>query len=231
MKRLYVTEIYPTVQGEGPHTGHRQVFLRLAGCPLRCDYCDTPGSLTVNGTPPRAVDDVAREVVNLCRRESIETVSVTGGEPLAQADALRDCLILLRKSDLKIYLETAGVHPRSFARISDVVDTVAMDIKLPSATGRAYWAEHREFLSRSMSPVFIKVVVAGNSNKEEVAKAVAVAGRISPPPLLIFQPASPGPHGVQPPNPGFLSECLQMAAEVLPEVRIMSQMHKQWGIR
>src|SRR5438045_4116988 len=113
MTSAFVTEIYSTVQGEGPYAGERHVFLRLAGCPLRCDYCDTPGSLSAQGHARRGASDVAADIIAMAKRDAIATVSVTGGEPLAQAPFLQSLFPALKNAGLRIYLETAGVHPEA----------------------------------------------------------------------------------------------------------------------
>jgi 7-carboxy-7-deazaguanine synthase len=116
--RLRITEVFVSLQGESTRVGLPTVFVRLTGCPLRCQYCDT--AYAFHGGEWRDVDVLVAEV----RACGVRHVCVTGGEPLAQ----RDCFELLRRlcdQDLSVSLETsgaidaAGVDPR-VARIIDV---------------------------------------------------------------------------------------------------------------
>lgn len=82
-RQLDVHSIFFTVQGEGPYSGHRSVFLRLAGCNLQCPGCDTEytqGRETRNALP------ISDEITRISRKETSEKclVVITGGEPLRQ---------------------------------------------------------------------------------------------------------------------------------------------------
>lgn len=126
LPRLRVTEIFASIQGESNTVGIPTVFIRLTGCPLRCQYCDTTYAFT--GGEWMYLTDVESEVASY----SIRHVTVTGGEPLAQ----RDCLSLLSNlcdKKFKVSLETSG------ALAIDQVDprvVKIMDIKTP-ASGEA----------------------------------------------------------------------------------------------
>src|SRR5690554_2861378 len=84
--RLRITEIFLSLQGEARDAGWPSVFVRLTGCPLRCQYCDT--AYAFHGGQWQAIDDILAEVA----RHGVRHVCVTGGEPLAQ----KRCLDLLR---------------------------------------------------------------------------------------------------------------------------------------
>lgn len=224
-----VSEIYASVQGEGPYTGQPQIFVRLAGCPLRCHYCDTPDSLVANGHPRMTVDEIRREIARL--RESIDTVSITGGEPLIHAGFLKELTGTLKKDGFKIYLETAGIHAEGLKKVVKNCDVISMDIKLPSATGRPSWREHEKFLKVGRGKTFVKIVVEKHSNAEEISKAVEILEKEKQPPLLVLQPATPIPPLVEAPSPELLAGAYKEASARLPKVLVMPQQHKIWGVR
>jgi 7-carboxy-7-deazaguanine synthase len=123
MAECRITEIFYSLQGETRTVGLPTVFVRLTGCPLRCDYCDT--AYAFQGGKKMAIDDIVKEVASYHPRY----VTVTGGEPLAQ----QTCLELLSKlCDLgvEVSLETSGAMD-----ISGVDNRVVcvMDLKTPAS--------------------------------------------------------------------------------------------------
>jgi organic radical activating enzyme len=227
----FISEIYTSLQGEGPFTGERQIFVRLAGCPLRCDYCDTPNSLVARGHPKHSALETARLIFNESRLHKATTVSITGGEPLVQATFLSELLPVLRQKKFRIYLETAGVHPRNLTRVVKDCDVIAMDIKLPSATGKSHWDAHAEFLAVAAGKAFAKIVVERRSTKKEFSRALKLLSTSSIKPLLVLQPVTPGNSGVEAPTLEQLGDFYAMATQKLPRVLVMPQQHKLWGIR
>ncbi len=115
--RLKITEIFLSLQGEARDAGWPTVFVRLTGCPLRCQYCDT--AYAFFGGVWCAIDEILAEVAGY----GVRHVCVTGGEPLAQ----KRCLELLRRlcdAGYRVSLETSGAIDVSEvdARVSRVVD-------------------------------------------------------------------------------------------------------------
>lgn len=115
--RLKITEIFLSLQGESGFVGWPTVFVRLTGCPLRCQYCDTAYAFT--GGDWREIDDVVAEV----DRQGVRHVCVTGGEPLAQ----KNCPSLLTRlcdRGYTVSLETSGALDISAVdpRVIKVVD-------------------------------------------------------------------------------------------------------------
>jgi 7-carboxy-7-deazaguanine synthase len=99
--RLKITEIFRSLQGEGDAVGFPTVFVRLTGCPLRCQYCDTAYAFT--GGEWMSLDDIVARVTTMATRH----VCVTGGEPLAQGQ----CAALLQRlcdAGFEVSLETSG---------------------------------------------------------------------------------------------------------------------------
>ena len=101
MSKLRITEIFHSLQGESATVGWRTVFVRLTGCPLRCGYCDT--TYAFKGGEWIDIPTILDAVASYQARH----VTVTGGEPLAQAD----CLLLLTAlcdAGYQVSLETSG---------------------------------------------------------------------------------------------------------------------------
>ena len=102
--RLWVQEIFRTIQGEGPRAGQPSVFIRLAGCNLACRFCDTEFEQG-HWMLPRDVVDTARNLQPTSSRE-IPLYVITGGEPFRQdIRVLLDQLFVLHSV---VQIETAG---------------------------------------------------------------------------------------------------------------------------
>jgi 7-carboxy-7-deazaguanine synthase len=117
MTRLKVTEIFYSLQGEADTAGVPTVFVRLTGCPLRCQYCDT--AYAFHGGEWWELPDILARV----REFATSYVCVTGGEPLAQKDCTT-LLTMLCDAGLRVSLETSGALPLGDvdARVVKVVD-------------------------------------------------------------------------------------------------------------
>jgi 7-carboxy-7-deazaguanine synthase len=154
MSRLKITEIFRSLQGEADTAGIPTVFVRLTGCPLRCQYCDT--AYAFHGGEWWQVEAIARRVLELDARY----VCVTGGEPLAQPS----CLELLRclcDAGLRVSLETSGAM--SLAGVDRRVVRV-VDQKTP-ASGEETRNRYDE-LARLESKDLIKFVVCDRKDYE-----------------------------------------------------------------
>ncbi|MEP6883154.1 MAG: 7-carboxy-7-deazaguanine synthase QueE [Gammaproteobacteria bacterium] len=115
--RLRINEIFHSLQGEADAVGYPTVFVRLTGCPLRCQYCDTEYAFHAGDW--LGLDDIEAKVRGFGARH----VCVTGGEPLAQPNCLK---LLERLCDLgfEVSLETSGAMDIADvdARVSRVID-------------------------------------------------------------------------------------------------------------
>ena len=236
-------EIFSSVQGEGPYVGCRHLFVRFAGCNLSCRYCDTPrdlpgtcrvevrpgGQETVHIPNPLTPEEVAVLVAGLDLSRH-HAVSLTGGEPLLYPEFLRALIPLVRGTRRGIYLETNGTLTAALAAVVDLVDTVAMDVKLPSATGMApCWEEHREFLRVARDrEVIIKAVVARGTPLAEVLAAAELAGAVGA--VLVLQPVTAKDPNERPAPEELLA--LQTAAlGAVADVRVIPQVHRFCGMR
>ncbi len=108
---LRIVEIFPSIQGEGLRQGEPTIFVRLAGCELRCSFCDT--KYAWEGGRDMSPEEVVAAIRRIRRRFPARWVSLTGGEPFLQD--LRGLVRLIRKEGLKIQVETSGVVHRPLA--------------------------------------------------------------------------------------------------------------------
>jgi 7-carboxy-7-deazaguanine synthase len=150
---LPVNEIFFSLQGESTHAGRPCTFVRLKGCPLRCRWCDTEYAF-YEGQSLKISEILARVADYAC-----PLVELTGGEPLAQKNAI-PLLKALVKSSYEVLLETSGAF--SVAEVPKEVKII-MDIKAPgSGECERNLYSNLEYLKKGKDE--IKIVV---SNKED----------------------------------------------------------------
>jgi 7-carboxy-7-deazaguanine synthase len=123
LSRLRITEIFYSLQGETRTVGIPTVFVRLTGCPLRCQYCDT--SYAFQGGEWWEIVTILEKVASF----KTHHVTVTGGEPLAQKPCL-ELLTALCNQDYEVSLETSGAL--DIAAVDPRVIKV-VDIKTPGS--------------------------------------------------------------------------------------------------
>ena len=104
---LPLMEAFYTLQGEGFYAGTAAYFLRIGGCDVGCHWCDVKESWDSNMYPPTKINDILNEIPMY----SVDTVVITGGEPLMWN--LDKLTAGLKKRNLKVHLETSGAYPYS----------------------------------------------------------------------------------------------------------------------
>ncbi|MFQ5600027.1 MAG: radical SAM protein [Candidatus Krumholzibacteriia bacterium] len=123
MTRLRINEIFYSIQGESTHAGRPCVIVRLTGCPLRCNYCDTEYAFDAGRW--MTLDAVLGAV----RAAPSRLVEITGGEPLAQ-DAAIPLMRRLLDEGYEVLLETSGAY--SIADVPPGVRRI-VDMKTPDS--------------------------------------------------------------------------------------------------
>jgi len=244
-----VVEIVSTLQGEGPLVGTLQILVRLAGCNLDCDYCDTPGAHGWRG--PAEVEEragsmrfgerpnpmtpraVAEEALRLAREAPSRWVAWTGGEPLWHVDFLKEAIPPLRDAGLGQFLETNGTLPDALGEVADLVDYVSADVKLPSlARGIPDLGACERFLAvarEAGKEGCAKLVFTDSTTRGEIESSARLARGVGWP--FVLQPATAIEGGPRPPSPERILAAHAEAATVHDHVLLIPQVHVQLGLR
>jgi 7-carboxy-7-deazaguanine synthase len=154
---MQIIEIYKSLQGESSFTGLPCVFVRLAGCNLRCRWCDS--EYTFKGGTKMSNEEVAAEVQRLMLGGGL--VEITGGEPLLQERELIPLMKQLVESGYTLLLETSGERP--LQRVPPAVFKI-VDVKCPDS------GEERSFRMENLGAISkrdeIKFVIASRTDYE-----------------------------------------------------------------
>ena len=174
-KSIFINEIFYSIQGEAKNSGKPTVFIRTAGCPFRCSYCDTEYAFT-EGKKLKI-----SEIISKVKSYKTNYVTVTGGEPLAQKnivyllDALIDC-------SFNISLETSGLMDISSVP-KDI--EIVMDIKTPSSN------EADKNIKNNLSLIkksdVLKFVI-GNKNDYKWSKKIILENNLADFSNIFFSP-------------------------------------------
>ncbi len=243
MIKANLIEIFGSYQGEGPLVGEPMTFLRFQDCALSCVYCDTPASFVKH--PEFRVEKIpgsgvfafrpnpvtAEELTRIFHDFKEPWVSLTGGEPLQHGEFLAHWLPKV-KGKHRFLLETNGVLSGELKRVIQDVEVVSMDLKLPSVTGmRPFWKEHREFLQIAREKkVYVKVVISAPTDPVDLERALALVEDLAPEIPFILQPVTPFGPVRETVDASRLQEFFEISKRHLPDVRVIPQMHPQWGV-
>jgi len=159
--RLKITEIFFSIQGEAVFSGWPTVFVRLTGCPLRCQYCDTAYAFT--GGEWRTFAEIEAEV----RGYGTTYVCVTGGEPLAQPRCAA-LLTSLCDAGFNVSLETSGAID-----ISDVDTRVSRVVDLKTPGSREQHRNLWQNLALLTPHDAVKIVICDRADYEWACDVVA----------------------------------------------------------
>ena len=246
-------EVFSAIQGEGLNVGTRQIFIRFAFCDLRCHFCDSshtwnaPASCKIEQTPGCRDFEICSNPISLpmliqwIERQNIpclhDSISLTGGEPLLHAKFLSKFLPQVRlNTGLPIYLESGGHRPEQLAMILPYLDSVGMDLKLPSVSGENRWVEHENFLLlcyEAQVEVFVKIIISEDTDPRELERSAQLVAAVNPTIPVFLQPVTPlkiaeqfTDNLVVAPTPKQVINWQGLMKNFLKQVRVIPQTHK-----
>jgi len=260
MPKGYITEIFDSFQGEGPHAGRRQIFIRFAGCPLHCFYCDTSyakdphpkfcdffGASSMihsekirNPMSTKAVVDCITELHTYT--PDLHSICYTGGEPLSSAAFVKEIAVEAKSMQIKNFLETSGNSAKRFASVADYFDFASIDIKLRNHLA----VEERDYdnlygneleciriaVDRGIETI-VKVVVVKNTPVGEIEQICKDLAGLDI--KFVLQPVTAHPSlqnaDIVAPDVKELFELSATAGRYLEHVMVIPQVHKVLGIR
>ncbi|MCT7950141.1 7-carboxy-7-deazaguanine synthase QueE [Ancylothrix sp. C2] len=258
-KNARLIEVFSAIQGEALNIGTRQIFIRFAICDLRCSYCDSahtwqvPAQVRIERTPglrdfefhanPVQISDLLTWVERQNQPGLHDSISLTGGEPLLHAPFLVEFLPLVKRlTGLPIYLETGGHRPTELAMVLHDLDSVGMDIKLPSVSGESHWEAHRQFLQLCVDAekeVFVKIIISSETVAGELEKAAELVAAVSEKVPVYLQPVTPlreeekarmkgekNDKLLLAPSPEQVLQWQGLMKRYLKQVRVIPQTHK-----
>ncbi len=242
MKSTAISEIFNSIQGEGPYVGVRQVFVRFAGCNLHCAYCDTPQSREITescriekssgkgdfySVKNPLSRDIVEDSIHRLWSPSTKHVSLTGGEPLIHADFIKTLNI-----EYPLYIETNSGFPQKAKELKDMIAIASCDIKLPEHDSTQHYSELLKneletiAILNETSKTFVKIVVLPETTVKSIAQAVEGISSIDRNIPLVLQPATQRKQA----SSELLFELMDFAGKGLRDVRVIPQTHKIMGL-
>jgi 7-carboxy-7-deazaguanine synthase len=233
-----LSEIFTSIEGEGAFFGTKTMFVRLAGCPLKCHWCDTSYAIPMDSGNVHAADKV-KEMISRELQENTFKVNFTGGEPLAQHEAVIELAKFVREKGTKTYLESACYDSRRFAKVLPHIDICKIEFKMRDAKAvddsnydnlRKNELECLKIAIDAEKKPYIKVVVSNSTEIHDFSDLVKQIFAVASPRNIagfIIQPT----HKIDEPVLERLFAFYDAIYPFYSEVRVIPQLHKIIGAR
>lgn len=176
-----VVEIFESINGEGMRAGELAVFVRMKGCNLSCNYCDT---MWANEADCEFEEMTADRIVERVKKSGIKNVTLTGGEPLLQKDSDKLLKLFSDEKDIRVEIETNGsVNLSPFLKYENTSFT--MDYKLPESDMEKYMdLENFKILRKKDTLKFVASSVNDLKKAKDIIEKYDLIDRVN----IIFSP-------------------------------------------
>jgi len=234
--KVRLFEIFTSIEGEGILYGTKTLFVRLAGCPFTCFYCDTKESLPLDSGTEYSIED-ANSLIDSNLKNQTYKVNFTGGDPLIQHEAVALLAKHIQNKKIPTYLESSCFDIDRFNHILPFIDIVKIEFKTKDSD--FVDTKHYEKLIshtmkclqssvKSKKTTYIKVVVSSKTQSNEFAKLVQeIFDKISKENIdgFIIQPT----YGISEPSLELLLELYDLVYPHYIDVKVVPQLHKFIG--
>lgn len=235
--KVRLFEIFTSIEGEGVLYGTKTLFVRLAGCPFACFYCDTKESLPLDsGQEYEMVDACA--LIDKHLQSQTYKVNFTGGDPLVQYEAVAELAKHVQTKKIPTYLESSCFDSKKFVHVLPYIDYVKIEFKTEDSEfvdSKHYSTLFESALEclrtaiASKKPTYIKIVVSAKTEPKSFEDMVKRIFKIVNPKDLkgfIIQPT----YGIAEPNLQKLFSFYDVVYPYYKEVRVVPQLHKLIGV-
>jgi len=235
---IQLSEIFTSIEGEGILFGTKTLFVRMAGCHLKCRWCDTSYALPMYSGNSYSIDYVKKLIADHLQPFTYK-VNFTGGEPLVQHEAVIELAKFVREKGLTTYLESACYDSDRFVKLLPHIDICKVEFKMSDS--EVVDMNHYDKLLQNeirclMASVsnrkitYIKIVVTNSTDTKEFAVLVGnIFQHVSTKDIdgFVIQPSDT----IDKPTTERLLRFYDIVCSHYPEVRIIPQLHKQMGAR
>ena len=231
-----LSEIFTSVEGEGILYGTKTLFVRLAGCPFTCFYCDTLESLPLDSGKEYTIEQACR-MIDENLKDNTYKVNFTGGEPLVQHEGAAELARYVQSKNIPTYLESSCFDSKKFNHVLPFIDFIKIEFK----TKDSEFVDNKHYPNliknaleclnssiKSGKKTYIKIVVSSKTEETSFQELLdKIFNIISKDEIagFIIQPT----YGIAEPS---LEQLLRLYDIVYPyykEVRVVPQLHKIIG--
>ena len=234
--KVRLFEIFTSLEGEGILYGTKTLFVRLAGCPFTCFYCDTKESLPLDSGNEYDIEDACNLIDSNLKNQTYK-VNFTGGDPLIQHEAVAELAKHVKTKNISTYLESSCFDHARFRHVLPFIDIVKIEFK----TKDSEFVDEKHYqrlienamncLQSSVSTkkiTYIKIVVSSKTKLEDFSDLVKkIFNIISGNQIngFIIQPT----YGISEPSLELLLNLYDIVYPHYKEVKVIPQLHKFIG--
>ena len=234
--KVRIFEIFTSVEGEGILYGTKTLFVRLAGCPFTCFYCDTKESLPLDSGKEYEIHEASKLIDSNLKQQTYK-VNFTGGDPLLQHQAVAQLAKHVQNKNIPTYLESSCFDLERFNHVLPFMDIIKIEFK----TKDSDFVDEQHYerlienalncLKSSVSEnkiTYIKIVVSSKTQIEEFTSLVRkIFDLITKDQIngFIIQPT----YGISEPSLDLLLNLYDVVYPYFMEVKVVPQLHKFIG--